>query len=180
MSINTCPLCNSSHDVCSVEDVIYSGTSTSRTQGVNVGMFGTDDFSQMYFTTTTVSRLAQLLSPPRIPFGLHWLPIFILSAMGFYTVKYALDAFAEQESSGAIGFLFLLILGFFFSIFTGTAVGTLSYLAVLAINVPERKRWKANCEVLLSSPYCQKDGVVFDAKGAVFSPASYVDVVFSK
>ena len=178
MANSVCPNCKSSQYVCSVADVINDGIHVSHTQGVSIGMFGNNEFSQMFFTTTSQSRLSELLSPPRKPFGFHWLPIFILSMMGYYTVKYAIDAFGEQPESGPIGFLFLLILGFFFSVFSGMAVGTLCYLVVLLIFLPERKRWKHNCEILFSSHYCAKHGIVFDAESNVYSPATYVGKIF--
>ena len=180
MSSSQCPLCKSSRNVCSVADVINDGIHVSSTQGVSIGMFGSDEFSQMYFTTTSQSRLSQLLSPPRKPFGIYWLPIFILSAMGYYTFKYAFDAFGEQADTGVLGFMFTLILGLFFSIVSGPPVGTLCYLVVLLVYRSERKRWKRNCEILYSSSYCVTDGVVFDAESNVYSPSNYVDFVFSQ
>ena len=180
MSSNQCPLCKSSQNVCSVADVINDGIHVSSTQGVSIGMFGSEEFSQMYFTTTSQSRLSQLLSPPRKPFGLYWLPILILSMMGYFTVKYAIDASGEQPESGLLGVIFSLILGFYFSFFSGTAVGTIIFLILLLIYGPERKRWKRNCEILYSSSFCVLDGVVFDDEANVYSPADYVDFVFSQ
>jgi len=179
MSVTICPVCGSSTDICSVQDVIYSGTSVSRTQGVNIGMFGSDEFSQMYFTTTTVSRLAQLLSPPRIPLGFHWFPILALTGMGYYTIQYTIDYYSKQPESGLLGIVFFLVLGFFFSIFIGTAMGALAYVTLLLINIPNRRKWRRNCDVLLTSRFCQKDGVVIDSEGRAHSPSNYVDVVFS-
>ena len=174
-----CPVCSSSHGVCSVEDVIYNGTSTTNTRGVNIGMFGTDEFSQMYFTSTTVSGLAQLLSPPRKPLSIHWLFLFILGAMGYYTLKPLLDSFGEQMSSGLLAIIWTLILGFMTCFVPGVIAGVLCYLIVLAIYTPARMQWKKDCNTLLSSNYCPRDGIIFDSEGTVYSPNDYVSRVFS-
>lgn len=177
--MTTCPVCNSSQGVCSVEDVIYDGTSVSHTRGVNVGMFGNSEFSQMYFTTTTISGLAELLSPPRKPFAIHWLFLFILGAMGYYTLKPLLDSFGEGLPEGLLGAVWSLILGFMTCFIPGVIAGVLCYLIVLAIYTPARIQWKKDCNTLFSSNYCPRDGIIFDSEGTVYSPNDYVSRVFS-
>ena len=180
MSTNLCPVCHSSHYVCSVADVINDGIHVTQTQGISAGMFGSNEFSQMYFTSTSQNRLSRILSPPRKPFGLYWYPIYILGAMAYFLVKYAVDKYNEDPSSGLLGAVFWSILGLYLSFLPGIGVGTAVYLFGLAMYTPARNRWKQNCQVLYSSRFCQQDGIVFDDEGNVYSPSDYVDVVFSK
>lgn len=175
----TCPICGSAKDVCTVEDVIYDGTSVSQTQGVSIGMFGSNDFSQMYFSTTTISRLAQLLTPPAKPLAIHWLAIFILSGMGFYLLKEIIAGVSTTPDSGILGVVWFFCLGLITCFIPGVISGITMYLICLMIYAPARSAWKKNTNTLLNSKYCYKDGVVFDEQRKVYSPVDYVDIVFS-
>ena len=175
-----CPVCNSDEDMCTVADVINSGTSTSNTQGVTLGMFGSDEFSQMYFKTTTVSALARLLSPPSKPMSAPWLFILILLGIGSSVLRTMVEEMAGTPDAGLMNLIWGFCLGVFTSFIPGVITGILIYLILLAIYTPARNQWKKDCETLFSSGYCQRDGVIVDSSGEAHSPVDYVDTVFSK
>lgn len=179
MFSTTCPVCGSAKDVCTVEDVLYDGTSVSRTQGVSVGMFGNDELSQMYFSTTTISRLAQALTPPPKPFAIYWLFIFIFSGMGVYLLKEIISGISTTPDAGVLGLVWFFCLGLITCFIPGVVSGVLMYLVALILYSPARSAWKKNTNTLLNSKYCYKDGVVFDEQRKVYSPVDYVDIVFS-
>lgn len=176
----TCPLCNSDESLCTVSDVIHSGTTTSNTQGVTLGMFGTDEFSQMYFKTTTVSYLARLLSPPTKPMTAPWLFILILVGIAIAVLRTMASEVASNPDGGLLVIVWSFCLGIFTSFIPGVITGVLIYLILLVMYTPARKQWDKDCDTLLSSWYCQQDGIIIDEEGEVHSPVDYVDIVFSK
>lgn len=175
-----CPICNSSANLCSVADVIDAGIHTTHTEGVSIGMFGDTSFQQMYFTSTSVSRLSAMLMPPTIPLSAPWYGILVLTGMVIFTFQIAIEHFTSNPESGLLGVVFYLILGGFQAFLPGLGYGSLVYLVLRFVYASERKAWKRNREILLSSGFCQQDGVVIDHDGQAHSPAGYVAHVFAR
>ena len=175
-----CPICNSSANVCSVEDVIEAGIHTTRTEGVSIGMFGDTSFQQMYFTSTSVSKLSAMLMPPVIPLSSPWYVILVLAGIVIFTFKIGVENFMDNPESGLLGVVWYLLLGGFLSFLPGLGYGSLVYVVLRFVYASERKTWKRNREILLSSGFCQQDGVVIDHDGKTYSPAGYVASVFAR
>lgn len=173
-----CPICNSSANVCSVEDVIEAGIHTTRTEGVSIGMFGDTSFQQMYFTSTSVSKLSAMLMPPSIPLSSPWYVILVLTGMVIFTFKIAIEHFTSNPESGLLGVVFFLILGGFQAFLPGLGYGSLVYVVLRFVYSSERKAWKQNRELLLTSGFCQRDGVVIDHQGNAQAPITYVNQLF--
>lgn len=174
-----CPICNSSANVCSVGDVIEAGIHTTRTEGVSIGMFGDTSFQQMYFTSTSVSKLSAMLMPPSIPLSSPWYVILVLTGMVIFTFKIAIENFMDNPESGLLGVVWYLILGGFLAFLPGLGYGSLAYVVLRFVYASERKAWKRNRVILLTSGFCQRDGVVIDHEGKAHSPGGYVAYVFS-
>ena len=119
-----------------------------------------------------------MLMPPAIPISAAWYGIYVLGGFVFFTLKFGIEESIKNPESGLLGVIWYFILGFMVSFLPGLGWGSAIFVVARLVYMPQRKEWKQNRELLLTSGFCQKDGVVIDHQGNAQDPRTYVNQLF--
>jgi hypothetical protein len=159
----TCPVCNQSHTLSYVGNILDSGTMNTQGMFVGINMGGEGGLIPGFQFSTSMSDFTRRFTPPRRPGS-----ITLTSFMLWWMIWFPIATIAIRYwivPSPSPDFIYWLITTALFATFGAPLAFPLALITVVLIRIirnREYKYWQFAHDKLRRAMYCSHDNVVFD------------------